>query len=139
MTTYHRPSSSIQIGLYPYTLGFHCSLLRRQESPLHGRLTADFVRCRSFIICSHFDGVGKAIIACEILCDLYAIRPRGSTSPTYLKTEAAKLEQKLQAWSDELPENLRLDTQEQIILAPAHILSLHMQRECALTAVQFAL
>jgi hypothetical protein len=49
------------------------------------------------------------------------------------------LEQELQAWMDNLPDNLKLDSQEKINVAPAHLLSLQMQWECAMIAVQVPL
>lgn len=79
-----------------------------------------------------------AVITCDILNYLYSVR-RGSITEAFLQTEASKVEQELQSWLDNLAPELRLESREQIDAAPLHLLSLHMQYECAIIGVQFPL
>lgn len=77
----------------------------------------------------------KALITVDIIDKIYVV----GKAATDRSTEAARLEDDLQSWTTELPGDLSLNTQETISAAPPHILSLHLQRECAMIALQYQL
>lgn len=79
-----------------------------------------------------------AIIACGIMERLYAVHNK-AVSPTAIWSEARSLEKELLAWENDLPLQLRLDSQEAISRAPPHLLTLHMQKECAVIVLQLPL
>ena len=98
--------------------------------------------CKNFpmylMIRPHLYEILIALIICDILNCLYPVR-KDTSFYNRLRSEVAKMELELQKWTVNLPDNLRLDSHEQVVEAPAHILCLHIQWESAATAVQLPL
>jgi hypothetical protein len=60
-------------------------------------------------------------------------------SAASLWSEALKLKQQLVSWMNELPDHLKLNSIEEMTKAPPHILTLHMQWECAMIVLHIRL
>lgn len=80
--------------------------------------------------------LSKAADTSDILAWLYSIANE-PTSETVQKAESFKFDFLLEEWTKTLPYSLQLDTQEQINESPAHVLNLHMQKECVTISIQF--
>jgi hypothetical protein len=68
---------------------------------------------------------------------LYA--PNTEKSAISLWTEAMKLKQQLISWMQALPSHLQLNSIEEMMKAPPHFLTLHMQWECAMIVLHLRL
>ena len=79
--------------------------------------------------------IDQGSITFDIITKLYNFG--ASSNEASRITEVANLEYELIKWTDDLPDFLSLSSEDALRKAPSYMLSLHIQRECAVIALQY--